>query len=124
VYQASPPAATPLKRFPAIPLIVEEHDRYYNRQNDDGSFANLDQFSTRHGVREAGSEAGGRGGGCHIGLFDGGIMLFKPPVGPNNLMEEASDLTCRKIFLIKKGTATLPLDSSSAAEWGWVNRTQ
>ena len=29
--------ASPTKDFPAIPLIIEEHDEYYNRGNDDAS---------------------------------------------------------------------------------------
>lgn len=124
VYQAQPPALAPIKNFAAIPLIIEEHDLYYNRSFDDGSFAGNDQFSTRHGVREVGSAAGGRGGGCHIGFLDGGIALFKPPVGGNDRAEEPADLTAKKFFLIKKGTTQNQLWQSNASEWGWANRAQ
>lgn len=124
VYQAQPPAAAPVRHFAAIPLIIEEHDILYNRSYDDGSFAGNDQFSTRHGVRDSGSSAGGRGGACHIGFLDGGIALFKPPVGPADRTEEAADLTAKKIFLIKKGTTQHQLWQSSASEWGWANASQ
>lgn len=124
VYQTRPPAASPIKDLRSVPLIVEEHDQFYNRGSDDGSFANLNQVSTRHGVRNSGSAAGGKGGASHIGFLDGSILLFKPPVDPNDRLEETADLTCKNLFLIKKGTTLQYLWQSNASEWGWANRSQ
>ncbi len=124
VYQARPPYPTPINNLQSIPLMIEEHDLYYNHDYDDGSFANLDQMSTRHGVRNSGSAAGGKGGGSHIGFLDGSILLFKPPVGPQDRVAETADLTCKNLFLIKKGTARQTLWQSNASEWGWANRSQ
>jgi prepilin-type N-terminal cleavage/methylation domain-containing protein len=124
VYQSNPPAPIPIKNLPSIPFMMEEHDLLFNRAYDDGSFAGDDQLSTRHGVRNSGSDAGGRGGGSHIGLLDGSLLLFKPPVGPNDRVQEATDLNAKRILLIKKGLTQHQLWQSNAAEWGWVNRPQ
>jgi prepilin-type N-terminal cleavage/methylation domain-containing protein len=93
-YPAAPGVAGSARTaFPAMPLLIEEHDEFYNRSFNDGSFAGTDQFSTRHGGRGSGSSGGGRGGGCTIGYLDGRVGLFKPPTGPNDWMRACSAYT-------------------------------
>ncbi len=113
-------AASPIKYFQAIPLLIEEHDLFSNRSNDDGSFANVDQFSTRHYAKNSGSQAGGRNGACNVGYLDGSVGLFKAPVGIDNLVAEANDLVANHLRVIKGRTA-YSVGASSAAEYGWVN---
>jgi prepilin-type processing-associated H-X9-DG protein len=114
------------KYFPSVPLMIEEHDLFYNRSYDDGSFANNDQFSTRHGAKNAGSAAGGRGGGCNLGYLDGSVGLFKAPVGPDDRAEELSlDLTCNNLRVLKGNKLTpYTVGASSTAEFGWLNRAK
>ncbi|MBX3404203.1 MAG: DUF1559 domain-containing protein [Phycisphaeraceae bacterium] len=112
------------KLFPAIPLLIEEHDEFWNRTHDDGSFAGVDQWSTRHGARKAGSAAGGRGGGGHIGYLNGSVGLFKPPVGPNDRANEPQDLTAQHLRMVKAPGTSYPIFESSAAEFGWANRSR
>lgn len=117
-------AGSPRREFPAIPLIIEEHDLFYNQSFDDGSFAGTDQFSTRHGVRKAGSDAGGRGGACNIGYLDGSVGLFKAPVGGNDRAAEPQDLDASKLRITKKPNTSFTVNDTNAAEFGWINRSQ
>ncbi len=112
------------KIFPGIVLLIEEHDEFYNRSYDDGSFAGTDQWSTRHGTRNAGSAAGGKGGGGHNGYLDGSVGLFKAPTGPNDRVAETQDLNASQIRIIKAANTAWPVNSSTAAEFGWVNRAR
>jgi prepilin-type N-terminal cleavage/methylation domain-containing protein len=109
--------------FPAVPLMIEEHDIFYNRSYDDGSFANNDQFSTRHAAKNAGSSAGNRGGGCNLGYMDGSARIFKAPVGPDDRTAEAGDLTCNQLRILKGPKLTpYTVGSSASNEFGWVNK--
>ncbi len=109
-------------QFPAIPLLIEEHDAFSNRSNNDGSFANMDQFSTRHASKGSGSAVGGIGGGCNIGYLDGSAALFKAPVGGNDRAAETRDLTANHLRILKGPQLTpFTVGMSSAAEFGWVN---
>jgi hypothetical protein len=121
-YPLAPPALAPTRDFPAIPLIIEEHDALFNRSYDDGSFAGTDQFSKRHGVKDTGSSAGGRAGAAHIGYLDGSVAPFKAPVGGNDRLAEPADLNARQLRLVKVGGVGYGLADSTAAEWGWANR--
>jgi prepilin-type N-terminal cleavage/methylation domain-containing protein/prepilin-type processing-associated H-X9-DG protein len=124
-YPASP--ATPtlnMRNFPGIPLLIEEHDKFFNETYDDGSFAAEDQFSTRHGARGAGSAAGGPNGSCNLAYLDGSVGPFKAPVGGNDRVAENADLKARHLRLVKKRGQTWPIDSSTATEFGWANRPQ
>lgn len=115
----SPAAGT--RNFLAVPLIIEEHDQWYNRGNDDGSFANLDQFSKRHNAKQAGSAAGSRTGTCNVGYMDASVGLFSAPVGPDDRAQEAQDLVANHLRIIKGGNVAHAVGSSTAAEYGWVN---
>jgi prepilin-type N-terminal cleavage/methylation domain-containing protein len=128
-YAASPAQAystTNSKYFQAVPLIIEEHDLFYNQGYDDGSFANNDQFSTRHGAKNAGSAAGGRGGGCNVGYMDASVGIFKAPVGPDDRAAETADLTANGLRVLK-GNRLTPytvgsvLNTTPLGEYGWVN---
>lgn len=115
---------SPRKNFQGIPLLIEEHDEFYNRSFDDGSFAGNDQWSTRHGTRKSGSAAGGRGGGGHIGYLDGAVALFKAPVGGNDRAVEPQDLNASQLRMIKAPGTSFQLNVSAANEFGWVNRSR
>ena len=111
------------KLFQAIPLIIEESDTFYNRSYDDGSFANNDQFATRHATRKSGSAVGGRGGGCNIAYLDASVSFFKSPVGPRDDLAEPQDLTANHLRILKGARFTpFTVGSSAANEWGWINR--
>jgi prepilin-type N-terminal cleavage/methylation domain-containing protein len=124
-YPLHPESPTPAttKLFPAIPLLIEENDTFSNRQDDDGAFANVDQFSTRHAARKAGSAVGGRGGGCNIAYLDASVGFFKSPVGPNDAVAEPQDLVANHLRILKGSRlAPFTVGYSSASEWGWINR--
>jgi prepilin-type N-terminal cleavage/methylation domain-containing protein len=121
-YPESPQlTSSPRRYFPALPLLIEEHDLFYNRSWDDGSFAGTDQFSTRHGRSRSGSAVGGVGGGCQIGYLDGRVALFKAPVGSNDRLVEPADLDASKVRLVKRPGQSYPVNSSGPGEYGWVN---
>lgn len=110
MYPEKPAVATSARvRMQALPILMEEHSKWYNSTVDDGSFANMDQVTLRHG----------RGG--HIGYLDGSVGLLKPPAGGRDDLQEAEDLTCNHLRLVN-GTREYTLGSSSATEYGWVNR--
>ena len=107
---ASDPAhpATSMRRFDALPFLIEEDSLYYNESYDDGSWANNDQITDRHN----------RGG--NLGYLDGSAGRFIPPKGSYAEIEESGDLTAHDIFLWAKGRH-FDLASSNATEFGWVN---
>jgi len=122
-YPVQPENAGSVRRnFQAIPILMEEHDEWYNRRDNDGSWAGNDQISKRHGAKETGSAAGGRSGGGTIGYLDGSVGLFKAPAGPNDRLEENGDLKAVQLRLIKAGGSQHMINSSAANEWGWANR--
>jgi prepilin-type N-terminal cleavage/methylation domain-containing protein/prepilin-type processing-associated H-X9-DG protein len=104
-------ASSPREYFQAIPLLIEEDEIWYNGPNSDGSFANLDQFSTRHSR------------GCNLAYLDGSAGRFVSPKGPNAQLEEPADLTCNHLLLEAKGH-TYSVSNSTPTEFGWVNFPQ
>jgi len=117
-------AASARKNFPGIVIIAEEHDEFFNRTFDDGSFAGNDQWSTRHGSRKSGSAAGSRLGGSHNGYLDGSVGLFKAPSGGNDRLAEPQDLNTSQVRIVKAANIAYPVNTSSAQEFGWVNRSR
>lgn len=104
-----PAQANSVRRyFQAIPLLIEEDETYYNRPVDDGSFANLDQWSRRH------TRA------CNIAYLDGSAGAFYSPTGGRDNLQEAADMTGQHLRL-HAGDRQFTLWNSSAAEFGWVN---
>ena len=102
------PSQTLIGRFPALPFLIEEDAFWYNGEVDDGSWANLDQFSDRHH------------GGCNIGYLDGGAGRFVSPKGGNREIQERADLKARQLRLLAKDEF-YPVWQSNEREFGWVN---
>ncbi|MDX2131397.1 MAG: prepilin-type N-terminal cleavage/methylation domain-containing protein [Planctomycetota bacterium] len=100
---------SPRKYFPGIPILIEEDEWWYNVANDDGSFANNDQFSRRH-TRQG-----------NIAYLDGSVGAFESPTGGRNNLEEPNDLRANHLRVHVR-SQMFPIGSSSAAEWGWLNR--
>lgn len=100
---------SPRAYFPAMPLLVEEDERWYNLSYDDGSFANLDQFSKRH------TKA------CNIAFLDGSAGQFKPARGAYDNQQENEDLTANHLRVHVRNLQ-YTVGSSAANEWGWVNQ--
>ena len=101
-------AASPEKFFPQMPVLIEEHQKFYNTVYDDGSWGNKDQFTTRHG------------GKANVAYLDGSVGLFAAPHGPKDAVEEAGDLTCNHLRL-HVGPNVYQVSYTTAAEFGWAN---
>jgi prepilin-type processing-associated H-X9-DG protein len=95
--------------FPAIPVLVEENQFFYNSVYDDGAFGNLDQFSHRHN---------GKG---NVAYLDGSAGAFKSPAGPRGEgVAEAADLCCNNL-LFESWRGKFVVGFSDATEYGWAN---
>ncbi len=94
--------------FRVLPLLVEEHEVFFNREWDDGTFAWYDQFSDRHAF------------GGHIAYIDGSAERFIPPRGDDSFTEENEDLKVIHLFL-EVGDRWLPVHDTGSP-FGWVNR--
>lgn len=97
------------KRFQALPLLMEEDAIWYNRSFDDGSWANLDQITDRHG------------GSANLAYLDGSASRFKSPKGGSRETQDRQDLTARHLRLWV-GIDKFPVWRSDATEFGWVNQ--
>ncbi len=102
-------AASVRRYFQAIPILIEEDEWWYNVSVDDGSFANLDQFSRRH-TRQG-----------NVAYLDGSVAAFESPTGGRDTLQEPNDLTANHLRVHVR-SQMYPIGSSSAAEWGWLNR--
>jgi prepilin-type processing-associated H-X9-DG protein len=108
-YPTSPALAnSPREYFIAMPLLIEEDERFWNGGFTDGSWANLDQITDRH-------EHGG-----NIAYLDGSASRFVSPKGPLATVEEPQDLTANHLRLEAKGQQ-FSIGSTNASEYGWVN---
>lgn len=96
-------------RFPALPILIEEHSRFYNAPYDDGSWANVDQITARHA------------GGANLGYLDGSASRFKTPHGAADEAEESLDLVSRDLRLLTK-SGKFPVWRSNPSEFGWANQ--
>jgi hypothetical protein len=112
------------QNFAGLLVLAEEHDEFYNRPVDDGSFAGTDQFSTRHGAKTMGSDGGGKGGGSNIGFLDASVAFFRPPVGGNDRAVEPQDLNVSELRVHKARGTSFSLNTSNPSEFGWINRTR
>jgi prepilin-type N-terminal cleavage/methylation domain-containing protein/prepilin-type processing-associated H-X9-DG protein len=100
------------KYFPAIPLMIEENQWFYNSPIDDGAYSNLDQFSHRHN------------NGCNVGYLDGSAGWFRAPHGPTpDGITTAQDL-CANDLLLEAPSGSFPVGHSSPGEFGWANNPQ
>jgi prepilin-type N-terminal cleavage/methylation domain-containing protein/prepilin-type processing-associated H-X9-DG protein len=95
-------------RFRSLPLLIEEDTTFYNGQNDDGSWANEDQFADRHN------------GLCAVGYVDGSVSPFRSPKGSNPNVAEAGDLTARHLRVLAR-RQYYTVWGSNVNEYGWVN---
>ncbi len=96
--------------FKALPLFVEEHEEFYNRPFDDGSWAGRDQFAVKR-----------HQDGARIGYLDGSVSGLKPPVGPQDAVEEQQlDTSAYNVMILAKGQR-FPVRSATHLEFGWVN---
>ncbi|MBI5866340.1 MAG: prepilin-type N-terminal cleavage/methylation domain-containing protein [Planctomycetes bacterium] len=107
---ASRPVPTE-RYFPVMPLLIEEDSRWYNREYDDGSWANMDQVTDRHL------------GLANIGYLDGSATRFRSSKGGDPDREETQDLTARHLKLYAKNR-TFTVWGSNNREFGWVNNPQ
>jgi prepilin-type N-terminal cleavage/methylation domain-containing protein len=102
--------------FQALPFLIEEDAYFYNNNwpwwpysSDDGSWANLDQFTDRHfGV-------------AHLGYLDGSAGQFISPKGGNPEVQEPWDLIARHLQLWVDDRP-YPVWYSQFEEFGWANR--
>lgn len=94
--------------FHALPLLVEENRYWYNSQNDDGSFANRDQWSTRHQGESA------------VSYLDGSAGPFAPPNGGIEELQQPEDMETRDLRL-HVGSRTYSVWYGEAGQYGWVN---
>ncbi len=110
VYPEEPAKGTSSKmvRFQAIPFLVEEDAKWWNKQYDDGSFANGDQFTERHD------------GAANVAYLDGSASLFASPKGADPLKQESGDLTTNHLRL-QVGQKEYGVGSSNSSEFGWAN---
>ncbi len=102
-------SSSPRRRFDAMPLFIEEDEFWYNQPVDDGTWANLDQFSDRHS------------GGCNLSYLNGSAGRFKSPKGPNPRLQENTDLKVRHLRLVVEGKGEYMIWSTNQNEFGWVN---
>jgi len=101
---------SPRKYFQAIPLLVEEDDRFFNIDYDDGSFAWNDQLSRRHSKS------------CNVAYLDGSVSPFTTPSGGSATLEEANDLAALDLRLHARNRMfEVHYSSSDPREWGWIN---
>lgn len=109
MYPRRPGDANSMERFVAIPFLVEEDARWWNRDYDDGSFAFNDQFSERHDRA------------CNLAYLDGSAGAFRSPKGPYPDREETADLRTLNLRLLARNRE-YEVHYSAANEFGWVNR--
>ncbi|MBU0640329.1 MAG: DUF1559 domain-containing protein [Planctomycetes bacterium] len=100
------------RRFPAIPLLIEEDALWYNEKNDDGSWANWDQITDRHD------------GAANIAYLNGTAGRFVAAKGADPKLEELDyDLNARNLR-VWVGRDKFPVWESDATEFGWINRPE
>jgi prepilin-type N-terminal cleavage/methylation domain-containing protein/prepilin-type processing-associated H-X9-DG protein len=103
----------PYAYFQAIPFLIEEDEIFYNNNYlpwgvDDGSWANLDQFTDRHE------------GAAHVGYLDGSVGPFVSQKGPSPDLQEPQDLTTNHLRLLVNETR-YRLWYGTECPFGWVN---
>ena len=96
-------------RFPAIPMLIEEDEIWYNSKVMDGTWAWYDKFSDRHQGR------------CNIAYLDGSSGSFESPKGPDPFKEEGQDLTALDLILLAGTREYSSLYRSSSTNYGWIN---
>ena len=99
-------AQSNLIQFPP-PILMEEDERWYNQQIDDGAWANEDQITDRH-----------KGTG-NIGHLDGSVNPIRPAEGGRPDMREVGDLDAWDFFFaVKQRKYSM---GNHTTRFGWVN---
>jgi prepilin-type N-terminal cleavage/methylation domain-containing protein len=98
------------------PIFFEESTRWYNQEFRDGMLGNKDQLTLRHSK------------GGHIGFLDNSAVLFKPPMGPREDVEEPADWITNNIYASRSGNPDAWYAVSEndwrfgkAQGYGWAN---
>lgn len=109
-YARNPLQVVPSQTYlPALPFLIEEDSTFYNATYDDGSWANLDQITTRHR------------GKANMAYLDGSALAFSTPRNGNPDREETTDLTAQ-MFRLEAKRVTYTVWASNTTEFGWVNK--
>jgi prepilin-type N-terminal cleavage/methylation domain-containing protein len=109
-YPENPPNTSVRVNFVGTPLMIEEHDKFYNGDPRFmfGKWTNLDQISRRHG------------GKAHIGYFEGHVALFRGSGGEDRV-EEPTDLVARMLWLHVGNKVFTQFGLMDNQHYGWIN---
>lgn len=112
-----------LKRFPSLPIFLEESTPIFNQQYTDGWWGNQDQVTVRHASSSRSSRiTGDKGGGGHIAYLDGQAGLFRQPGGPNPELIEPQDFEANDVYVSVKGPPNTWFKVTDRGQgYGWVN---
>lgn len=97
-----------LRPMQGIPLLIEEHETFYNEVYDDAMWSNDDQITARHG---------GKG---NILFLDGAVAGWKAPTGENPIVNERADFDAH-MFRVRHRKVNYAVDNSSVQRFGWIN---
>lgn len=98
-----------LRSMQGIPLLIEEHETFYNEVYDDAMWSNDDQITARHS---------GKG---NILFLDGAVAGWEAPTGPNQLVNERGDFDSH-MFRVRYRRINYKVDTSSIQRYGWINQ--
>lgn len=92
-----------------IPLLIEEHETFYNEVYDDAMWSNDDQITARHS---------GKG---NILYLDGAVAGWEAPTGQNEFANERADFDAH-MFRVRHRKVNYTVDTSSIQKYGWINQ--
>lgn len=107
-----------LTKLRSMPIFFEENARFNNQQFRDGGFGNIDQMSARHG---------GKAGGGHVSMIDGGAELVKfPNDGRENSEDQARDFVANDLYVRGIRSGWLAISDvnprfGTPQPYGWIN---
>jgi prepilin-type N-terminal cleavage/methylation domain-containing protein len=109
-YPVAPPDMNTRLNFTGTPLMIEEHDKFYNGDPRFmyGKWTNLDQISRRHD------------GKANIGYLEGHVMLFRPPGGLDRT-EDPSDMVANHLWYHVGNQVYTQFGKSDSQHYGWIN---
>src|SRR5436190_11489550 len=110
-YPENPVTPAVRTNFNGTPLMIEEHDKFYNGDPRYiyGKWTFFDQISHRHA------------GKAHIGFLEGHVQLFKAPAGGLDSVEEPSDLIANHLWLHTKNQVFTQFGLNDNRRYGWIN---
>ncbi|MEQ8845439.1 MAG: prepilin-type N-terminal cleavage/methylation domain-containing protein [Phycisphaerales bacterium] len=100
--------------LPGVPIFVEESVYIQNQRFVDARWLNRDQLTQRHA------------GGGHLTLLDGRAVLFSPPVGDDETIEQPEDWHHSSIYWLgtdRRGQRAWIQNPQTGdpAPFGWLN---